>query len=168
MATQKIGYGTEQTLTYTSLNSLASSASLVAGAESTAIDNTTTLAPDYLIGGTIKVGASNMTANTTCEVWVAGEHEDTPTYPDVFDGTDSAETVTSRNVLYAGAMLAHVITFDGTDANRVYPVKQFSVASLFGGNVPRHFVLFTVHNGGNALAASGSAFYAMPILPTVA
>jgi len=169
MATNKIGYGTEVGLTFTSLDSLASSSGLTAGAESAALDNTTTLAVDYLISGMVKVNGSNaMTANTTLEVWVIAEREDTPAYPDVFDGTDSAETVTSRNVLFAAGKLAAVVTFDGTDTNRVYDIGQFSLAQLFGGNVPRHCVLFVVHNGGQALNSTGNGFYAMPILPTVA
>lgn len=168
MATNKIGYGTEVNLTFTSLASLASSSGLTAGAESGAVSNTTTLAVDYLVAGKLKVGASNMTANTTAEVWVYAEIEDTPTYPDVFDGTDSAETVTNRNVLFAACRLAAVVTFAGTDANVTYPVAPFSLAQLFGGNVPRNWGLFVVHNGGQALASSGSQFNAMPILPTVA
>jgi len=168
VATAHIGYSADIDLTFTSINSLASDVALKAGAESAEIDNTSTLAVDYLIGGFIKVGASNMTANTTCEIWLVSRINDAPAWPDVFDGTDSAETVTSRNVLFSGAVLAAVVTFDGTDANRVYPVRQFGVASRFDGNVPQKFALFVVHNGGQALASSGSTFHAVPILPTVA
>ena len=63
MATQKIGYNADAALTFT-LASLASSASLVAGRESTAVDNGTTLAVDYLVSGKITTGTSP-TANKT-------------------------------------------------------------------------------------------------------
>lgn len=169
MATAKIGYGTEVTLTCT-LTSLASSSGLTVGRQSTVVSNTSTLAVDYLLAGKIKVGASNMTANTTAEIWVFSEMEDTPTYPDTFGATDAGVTITSRNVLFGHGKLAGVIAFDGTDANRVYHMGQTSVASLFGGICPRNWGIFVVHNGGNALSSTETdhRFYAMPILPTVA
>jgi hypothetical protein len=46
MASIKVAYGTTANLTFTSLNSLAASASWLAGAESTAVDNTSNLFTD--------------------------------------------------------------------------------------------------------------------------
>jgi hypothetical protein len=168
VATNKIGYGTEVTLTLT-LTSLASSATLVAGRESTAVDNTSTLAVDYLVSGKTKMGAAAPTANTFLEVWVYAEIEDTPEYPDPFDGIDSAETATSRNWLMAAAKLAVVVTFDAT-ANQVYGIAPFSVAQLYGGNVPKRWGLFITQGSGQALSSTAGdhVFSAMPILPTVA
>jgi hypothetical protein len=167
MSTLKSGYNADAALTLT-LASLASSTSLVAGRESTAVDNGTTLAVDYLVSGKITTGTSP-TVNTNIEIWVVAPIEDTPTWPDVFDGTDSDESVTSRNVLFSCAALAHIITVDAT-SDRTYPVKPFSVAQLFGGVCPKQFGVFVVHNTGVALNATGSnhALYAQPILPTVA
>lgn len=167
MATQKIGYNADAALTIT-LASLASSASLVAGRESTSVDNSSTLAVDYLVSGKITTGTSP-TASKSIEVWVVAPIEDTPTWPDVFDGTDSDETVTSRNVLFSAAKLAHVITTDST-SDRTYPIAPFSVAALFGGNCPKTFGIFVVHDSGVALnSTSGNhAIYAQAILPTVA
>lgn len=167
MATQKIGYNADAALTFT-LASLASSASLVAGRESTAVDNGTTLAVDYLVSGKVTTGTSP-TAGKSIEVWVVAPIEDTPTWPDVFDGTDSDETVTSRNVLFSAAKLAHVVTIDST-SDRTYPIAPFSVAALFGGNCPKQFAIFVVHDTAVALNATGGnhAIYAQAILPTVA
>lgn len=167
MATQKIGYNADSALTF-STASLASDTSLIAGRESTAVDNSSTLAVDYLVSGKITTGTSP-TVSSTIEVWVVSPIEDTPTWPDVFDGTDSNETVTSRNVLFSCGRLAHVITVDNT-SDRTYYVPQLSVASLYGGICPKQFVLFVVHNtGANLNATAGNhAFYAQPILPTVA
>jgi len=166
MATVNIGYGTEVTITLT-LTSLAASATWVAGRQSTAVDNTTVKAMDYLVGGKSKIGATGATAGDTVEVWVYGEHEDTPTYPTPFTGTDGDLTVT-RNGLYSSAVLAHVTVCDA-DANWVFAVKPFSIAALFCGNVPRHWGLFVVHNAATLSSTAGDhVFSAMPILPTVA
>lgn len=174
MATNKIGYNADAQITWT-LTSLASSATLVAGRESAEVDNTSTLAVDYLVSGKTKTGSSTPAANTTIEIWVVAPIEDTPTWPIVnagateFDGADDDVTVVSRNVLFSAARLAAVLTVDAT-ANQVYPVAPFSVAQLFGGNCPKRFSLFMTQNSGQNLSSTAGdhAFYAQAILPTVA
>ena len=76
------------------LDSLASSASWVAGFESNVITNT---ANDVLLAGRFKANNTAPTAGQI-QVWVGAVLNDTPTYPDVFDGTASAETVTSIDI----------------------------------------------------------------------
>lgn len=154
MAEFKLKYAASASLTFTSLNSLASSSTLVAGAESAAIDNGTTLYDDILVGLTIKMGAVAPTASKSIEVWVIPALDDTPTWPDVFDGTDSAETVSSRNILYGAGYLAKVFTTDAT-ANLEYE-GSFSLRDACG-YVPDQCVLFVVQDSGQALAASGHA-----------
>jgi hypothetical protein len=141
------------------LTSLASSASLVAGREATAVDNTTNLDVDHIITGNIRVGASNMTANTVAELWLilpSKTSGGTPTWPDVFDGTDSAETVTNRNALLSHGILLGSVVFAGTDANVNYPIGPASVAAACGGSMPPRYTPFIVHNGGQALSATAS------------
>lgn len=154
MADIKYKYAASASLTFTSLASLASSSTLVAGAESAAIDNGTTLYDDVYIGVSIKMGSSACTANKSIEVWIIPAKNDTPTWPDVFDGTDSAETVTSRNLLFGYGYLAKSFITD-TTANQVYDAT-FSVISACGF-VPDQFVLFVVQDSGQALASSASA-----------
>lgn len=141
------------------LTSLATSTTLVAGVEATAVDNTTNLDLDHIITGNIKVGASNMTANTVWELWLivpTKTASGTPTWPDVFDGTDSAETVASRNILLGCAVLLASGSFAGTDANVNYPIGPSSVAQAYGGMMPPRYTLFFVHNGAQALSATAS------------
>ena len=95
------------------LASLATSSTLVAGRESTSVSNTTNLYLDYGIAGLITVGTTP-TVNTIIEVWAYGSLNDTPTYPDVFDGTDSAETVTSVAIKQASLALLAVLNVDAT------------------------------------------------------
>lgn len=159
----KVKYGTEVTLTCDP-SSLATSATKVAGRESTAVDNGTTLALDYLLGGKITTGTSP-TVNKTIQVWVYAEVEDTPTYPDVLDGTDSAETITSENVRNSAMRLAASIVVDNT-SNRTYWFGPLSVAALFGGACPDSWGIFVVHDTGvNLNATAGNhAFWARPVL----
>lgn len=137
----KLQYGTPADLTIT-LASLASSASLVAGQESTAIDNTTNEYLDVLVSGFVTSGTTPTAGSL--EVWVYAQLEDTPTYPDVLDGTDSAETCTSRDVMFAGMRLgARIVTTTTSDFR--YPIAPFSVAALFGGQMPRRWGVFVTH-----------------------
>jgi hypothetical protein len=148
MSDRKIVYAADAQLTIT-LASLATSSTLVAGRESTAVANTSNLYLDYKLSGKITTGTSPSAAKSI-EVWVVPTINDTPTYPDVFDGTDSAETVTSRDILAACARLAALIPTDNT-SDRTYPFVCGSVASLFGGLCPDQFSVFVVHDTGQNL-----------------
>jgi hypothetical protein len=155
MADIKTAYASSANYTIT-LASLGSSATLVAGRESTAVSNTSNLYLDYLVGGLITVGTTP-TADTTIEVWAYGARNDTPDYPDVFDGTDSAETVTTRN--HAIDTLAWIATMqvDSATSDRGYYFGPVSLAAAFGRKhggalwVPTHHGIFLVHNTGVAL-----------------
>jgi hypothetical protein len=80
----KLAYAASAAYTKT-FASLATSPTLVAGWETTAVSNTTNLYLDYGVGGIITVGTSP-TANTTIEVWAYASRNDTPTYPDQITG----------------------------------------------------------------------------------
>ena len=150
------------------LNSLAASSTRLAGYESNAVDvGAYSGGPpqDVLLAGYFTAAGSNSQAGQI-DVWVIGSLNDTPTWPDVFDGTASAETVTSANILYAIGKLAVSITGDNT-TSRVYPFGPVSVAALFGGVLPDQFVVFIAHNiqtSTNAWHSSGHAIYATPVL----
>lgn len=134
-----------------SLASLASSATWVAGQESTAITSGTAL--DYLIGGTVMVGTTP-TASTQIQIWVYAAVNDTPTYPDAIDGTDSAETMTTVAIRNASLVLAAVMDVDATTSDRAYWFAPFSLRRLFGGVIPKHWGLWVTHNTGVALNAT--------------
>lgn len=155
MATRKLSYAADSQLTTTNLASLATSSTLVAGWESGTIDNSSNLYLDYLISGKITVGTTP-TANTRIEIRVAAPINDTPTWPDTLDGTESTETMTAASIVRSGTRLGAIIEVDTNTSDRVYPFTQFSVAQLFGGICPQKFVLFVTHNTGVNLNATGS------------
>lgn len=167
MADRKIAYGSDTDLTIT-LASLATSSTLVAGQESTAVSNTTTLAIDYLLGGKITTGTSP-TAARFIEVWVYAAFDDTPTYPDVLDGTNSAETFTSVDIKASSMALAAVIPTDNT-SDRTYYFAGISIASLFGGRMPAAFGVFVTHSTGVNLnsTAGNHQITVRPITETIA
>lgn len=150
MASRKLVYAAAANVTCT-LASVASSATLVAGRESGTIDNSSNLYLDYLLSAKVTTGTSP--ASGTIEMWVVAELDDS-TWPDVFDGTDSVETVTSRDILIACARLAGSVTTD-TTGNRAYYFSKISVASLFGGVCPRKFVIFITQSTTVNLNSTG-------------
>jgi hypothetical protein len=156
MADVKTAYASSASYTLTT-TSLASSATLIAGRESTAVSNTTNLYRDYLIGGRVTTGTTPTAG--IIEVWAYGSLNDTPLYADVLDGTDSDETFTSVNIKLAGLkLLARMVT--DTTSNRSYdfgPVSLLQASGQFGvmwTSVPKFHGLFVTHSTVAALNAT--------------
>jgi len=156
MTTRKIAYATSAAVftTSTSLDSLASSSTWLAGFESAVVDNGTNLYVDALLGGRFKANASTPTAGQI-RVYV-GSLIDDSNYPDVFDGAESAETVTSADIRDQILKLAAVLVTDAT-ANRIYEFDGVSIAQLFGGTMPKKWFVFVTHSMVTALNATASS-----------
>jgi hypothetical protein len=142
MADVKANYPAASDITIT-LASLATDTNLLTGRESSALDNSSNLYLDYLVSGKITTGTSPTTARSI-QVWAVGSWDGT-TFPDVFDGSDSAETVTSAN---HKAAICRFIAEMATDAtsDRTYHFGPVSLASAFGGVLPVKVVFFVTHN----------------------
>jgi hypothetical protein len=164
MASIKLEYAASSALTIT-LASLATSATWVAGRESTAVDNTTNKYLDYLLAGKITLGTTPTAGEI--RVYVAGLMEDS-TYPDVFDGTDSAETCTTAAIRDSSLKLAAVIATPAT-SNETQWFGPTSVSSLFGGAVPKKFSVFVTHSTAVNLNSTGGnhAIWVTPVYETV-
>ena len=146
MATVTVNYASPASITIAPEN-VASSSSFVAGVESDAIDNSTNKYVDALVSGFWTCGTTP-TTNTQVNIYVYAQHDDTPTYQDVFDGTSSAETVTSAGVLAGVVKLLGSLSVDSTTSNRAYYLAPASVAQRFGGVLPKRWGLFISHNTG--------------------
>lgn len=166
MADVKNAYPASADLTFTSLASLATSSTFLAGAESALYDNTSSLYRDVRLSGKIVVGTSP-TTSTEIRVYVVAEQKD-GTWPDVIDGSDSAKTWTSAGIRDAAAVLAIAIRVDATTSDREYAFDAGSVAALFGGVLPRKFVVFVAHNTAVNLKSSGSVVSVSPVYETIA
>lgn len=158
MATATINYHSttdSADLTIT-LASLATSSSLLAGRESTVVDNTSNKYLDALVSGQITTGTSP-TNNTTIAVYVYAPvdlNSSTFVYPvataTALTGADAAATfeATQRDQLKLGA----TITVNNT-SDRKYSFV-FSVAALFGGVMPLKWGVWVTHSTGVNLNAT--------------
>lgn len=151
------------------ISSLATSSSLLAGRESTQIDNTSTNYVDAIVNVKPITGHAS-TAPTVGQVitlYVWGSQVSLASSAiDVLDGTDSAETLSHAGVLSGLALVASPGVTVAT-AGLAYPVKPFAVAQFFGGVMPKYWGLFLSHNHTGALAASQSSLFSFNgVLPT--
>lgn len=144
-------YGSKTTLT-AAVASLASDTNLLAGIESSIIDNTTDGFDDILVSGKITTGTSP-TASRQIEVWAIAW--DGANWPDVFDGTSSSETITSIDIKNAICRPVWITSTNNT-SDRPYPFTGISLRNAFGGELPSKVVLFIVHNTGVALNATAA------------
>lgn len=142
-------YGTSTVIT-NAIASLASDTNLLAGYESAVIDNTSDGFDDIILSGKITTGTSP-TASRQIEVWAVAW--DSNAWPDVFDGTTGAETITSAEIKNGLCKCVAILQTNNT-SDRTYPFTGISAKQVFGGAVPSKFVLFTVHNTGVALNAT--------------
>lgn len=136
---------------------LASDANLLAGRQSTVIDNTSNLFLDYQISGFVCTGTSPTAGQI--EVWAFGQIDDSGTYPDTLGALDANVTITSVTAGSGGTLtikqqgLSLISTMGtGTSSNIKYPFATMSVAALFGGGAPPNkWGVFVVHNTVAAL-----------------
>lgn len=142
-------YGSKTTLT-AAVASLASDTNLLAGIESSIIDNSTDGFDDILVSGKITTGISPTTAKQI-EVWAVAW--DGANWPDVFDGTSSAETITSSDIKNAICKPVAILATNNT-SDRTYHFSGVSLREAFRGDLPSKVVLFVVHNTGVNLNAT--------------
>jgi hypothetical protein len=154
MATTTVNYSSNTTIIM-NLASLASNATFVQGRESNQIDNTSNKYIDCLVSGTVSVGTTP-TPNTTIAIYVYGADTSLATTNlDVLDGTDSAASLTNTGILNALRLGASIAVPLNTSDIR-YIVLPFSVATLFGGVMPKYWGLYVAHNTGVNLRATNN------------
>lgn len=139
-------YGSSNQAITVTLASLANNSSR----ESTAIDNSSNLFLDALVGGKIKSPASATATTGIVAVYAYGTTDGGTTYSDTASGTDAAITLT----VPPNAKLIGIIN---VVANAVtYEFGPFSVASAFGGVLPDHWGLIFENKTGGTLDTTGS------------
>lgn len=142
-------YGSTTTIT-AAIASLASDTNLLAGIESSIIDNTTDGFEDIILSGKATTGTSPTSARQI-EVWAVAW--DSNAWPDVFDGTSSAETITSADIKASLCKAVAIMPTNNT-SDRTYSFTGVSAKQVFGGVLPSRFVLFITHNTGVNLNAT--------------
>lgn len=143
------------------ISSLGTSSTFVAGRESNEVDNTSTNYIDAIVNvdGITGHASTAPTVGQIIALYVWGSDTSLATTPiDVLDGTDSAETLGHVSVLNSLRFAAAPAVTVATAALKYY-VQPFSVASLFGGVMPKYWGLFLAHNHTGALAAAQSGLF---------
>lgn len=136
------------------LTGLATSSTLVAGRESTAVNNTSNVDEDHLVSGKITVGTSP--TGGRIEVWAYAPisiASGTPTYPKV-TGSDAAVTFDSRNQAIGALRLLWSQPSD-TTSDRTYYMPPTSVRDAFG-ELPPYWGIVVMHSTGVQLNATAS------------
>ncbi len=137
----------------TAFNSLATSSTRTAGAQTDLVDNTTNLYDDILLSGAVKLGTSP-TVSKQVDIWVVAAKDGVTTYPDVITaGGAATKTWTSENIRNGAAKLLKSMLTDAT-TGRLLEFSNESVAALFGGVLPQKFVVFVSHDSAVNLDAS--------------
>jgi hypothetical protein len=145
MAALKTAYGTSSNFTLT-LASLASSAT--AGRESTVVDNTSDLFIDAMVQ--VKVALQSGTPSVDKAVYVyAYGSEDGSTYTDNATGSNAAITLRAPTAM----RLIGVIPCPDSGA-LTYEGQPMSVASAFGGILPRKWGIVVRNYTGVTLSAT--------------
>lgn len=150
-------YSAVQTLT-NAIASLASDTNLLAGYESDAIDNTTEEAGDIILSVKVTTGTSP-TASRQIQIWAVAWNGSG--WPDVFDGTTGAETISAAEVKTNLCQLVCSLATNAT-SDKTYESNGISLRQVFRGCLPSKMVLFVTHNTGvnlNATAGNHSFTY---------
>jgi hypothetical protein len=143
-------FGSVGTLTIT-LTGLASDTNLIAGRQSTAIDQKDTDdAIDALVGGLTTTGTSP-TASRQIEVWTFGSYDDA-TFSAGAGASDANFSPTGEKTLMR---LLTVIPTDGTTSH-LYEWGPYSQAEAYGGVIPVQWGVYEVHNTGQNLNATAA------------
>lgn len=151
--TTTVQYGTPGSLAVTSLVSLADGA----WCSSAIFDNSSELANDVLIGGSVQVGAP--TADGTIDVYAAGSWDGTEFGAGVSAGdggitwgtTGTTHVNGEFDLVFLGSM-----SIDSTDDNKDVSFGPFNIAQAFGGIVPKKFAVVFENNTGAALHGTGT------------
>lgn len=169
MATTKISYGTIDTLTVTEWDSLATADH----ASSDYHDNTTTLAVDAAIFGTITMGASAPTAGDTISWYLVPGFDDGAEihwHGDLADsiqgdGDTSTDLVEGTDFFEQNLILAATYVIDNTTVSQVLGFSIPSVVAVLGV-MPQYLKVILGTGDAPALAASGNECHVLPILYT--
>lgn len=145
MASIKVAYGTSTALTIT-LASLASSATV--GRESTAVDNTSNLWVDAIVQVKVALQSGSAANDKAVYVYAYGS-EDGATYTDNATGSDAGITLRSPTNM---RLIGVIPVPDGGVAT--YESQPMSVATAFGGHMPRKWGIVVRNYSGLALSAT--------------
>lgn len=148
MATTTVTYSANTTISMDLINLATSTPanSFLSGRGSAQIDNTSNKYMDCTVSGFVSVGTTP-TANTVIGIYVYGADTSlaTTALDTQLDGTNRAVALTNAGILNA-LRLGATVAVPANTSDVQYIVLPFSVASLFGGVMPKFWGLYVAHN----------------------
>jgi hypothetical protein len=158
MATSKIAYSANTAITF-DISSLAGSSTWLAGRESTQVDNSSNLYIDAIVNVDPITAGTTPAIGEVLELRIWGADTSLATTPiDVLDGTDSAETLSHDSIRQSLRLVKAVVATSTTTGQQIV-IPPFSVASFFGGRMPKFWGLFLAHDHTNALGSGQSGLF---------
>lgn len=166
----KLKYGTDAAFTMTGIEDVDSSSTWTVGWTTSSVNNTSTLAVDYLVSGQFTTESTNRQAGYIY-VYAYAAFDDTPTWPDIFssgtEGSVGAATVHDTEQRDGGMRLIAALEVDN-GASEVYTFPPTSIAQAFGGIVPAYWALWVTSNACTSTndwcVSSGTTLYYAPVL----
>jgi hypothetical protein len=154
---------TVTTITYASpvtitidLSSLVASSTWLGGRESTEIDNTTTKYMDVTVDNPLGIVATPTVIGQELRVYVWGQATAASASAiGTLVGADAARTVT--NDTQVSLRLGAAIAAQNASGGNTHYFMPFSVAALFGGNMPKFWGIFVTHNIGTVNLGASQA-----------
>lgn len=168
MADIKLKYGTSSTFAMTGIEDVDSSSTWTVGWTTSSVNNTSTLAVDYLVSGQFTTEATNRQPGYIY-VYAYAAFTETPTWPDLFssgtEGSVGAANVHDTEQRDGGMRLVAAMEVDN-GASEVYTFPPTSIAQVFGGIVPSYWALWVTSNAATSTndwcVSSGTALYYSP------
>ena len=114
----------------------------------TAIDNTSNLFTNALVGGKVKSGASGTTSTGTVNIYAYGSADGGTTYSDSATGSDAAITLT----VPPNAKLIGVVNVVANSTT--YEYGPFDVAAAFNNVLPSSWGTILENKSGGTLSAT--------------
>ena len=166
----KTKYGTSVSITMTGIEDVDASSTWIGGWTSNSVNNTSTLAVDYLVSGQFTTESTSRKAGYIF-VYAYAAFNDTPTWPTIFSsgtaGAVGAASFTDVEERDSSLRLLAALTVDDT-ASAVYAFPPTSIAQVFGGVVPPYWALWVTSDAASGTAdwcvSSGTNLYYVPIL----
>jgi len=140
-----LSYSAVQTITLT-----ATSVTDGAWRQSAAINNSTNLFEDALLGGTLQTGTTP-TDGGTIDIYIYASYDGTK-YTAGASGSDEAYTADGEEYLLH--LIESIVVDTTSDIDYVFGPR--SVAALFGGTMPQKWGVVIENNSGATLHATGT------------
>lgn len=146
MAILTVTYASPVTMTI-DLSSLGESSTWVGGRESNEVDNTANQYVDVIVDNPLGIVGTPTLVGQELRVYVWGQATAASVAAiSTIVGVDAARTIT--NDALSNLRLAAAIATQNASGTNTHYFQPFSVASLFGGVMPRFWGLFVTHNIG--------------------